>query len=136
MRAKPDLVPDCDVHGAPMCRVECSGAAFGLGPRDMCIWRCTERDCDRYFYGSIGYRSSEGRCDPTSAPHCRLEGAYLVVQQRLGVYICPVAGCTTVEHWRPRALWRQDVGSESPGSFEEFDSDAVGSGQTVGTLSH
>jgi hypothetical protein len=99
MRAKPDLVPDCDVHGAPMCRVECSGAALGLGPRDIYIWRCPEQGCNRYFYGSSGYGHVGCLHDPNLAPQCMREGAYLVVQRRLGLYICPVVGCTTAEPW-------------------------------------
>jgi hypothetical protein len=36
VRAKPDLVPDCDVHGEPMYRDQCPASLLGLeGSRDV-----------------------------------------------------------------------------------------------------
>jgi hypothetical protein len=102
MRAKPDLVPDCDIHGEPMYRDECPARAFGLEePRDLIVWRCAREGCGRYFQGILGYcyrASAAEACPPT--PRCHREGAFLVVQRALGSYICPVAGCTIVRDWQ------------------------------------
>src|SRR5215831_5600554 len=90
MRAKSGLVPDCDVHGEPMYLAECPGSVFGLANRDIHVWRCAREDCDRYFYGTV------------QAPRCASEGAFLVAQQSLGLYVCPVDGCNTIRPWMPR----------------------------------
>lgn len=101
MRAKSDLVPDCDVHGEPMYPDECRASALGLeGNRDLYIWRCGRAGCGRFFYGTVGYRyrsQTAGTADRT--PRCPREGAYLVVQRAFGSYICPVAGCISKELW-------------------------------------
>ena len=98
MRAKADLIPDCDVHGEPMFLDECPAPALGLeGSRDMIVWRCSRHGCRRYFYGTVGYRDSPPAANiaiPT--PRCERDGAFLVVQDALGSSICPVAGCGTV----------------------------------------
>jgi len=101
VRAKPDLVPDCDVHGEPMYRDECAASAVGLkGDREEVVWRCPHEECGRYFHGTVGYRSHvaiASRAIPT--PRCEREGAFLVVQHTLGSYICPVAGCPMSAGW-------------------------------------
>ncbi len=101
MRAKSDLIPDCDIHGEPMHRDECPASVLGLeGRRDLHVWRCGHPGCGRYFYGTVGY------CDNTQKGHangrssrCSREGAFLVAQRALGRYICPVAGCNETEPW-------------------------------------
>lgn len=133
MRAKPDLVPDCDVHGKPMCRVQSSGSALGLGHRDIYVWRCAQQGCSRYFYGTVGYGPSDH--EDNKALRCLREGAYLVAQRDLGVYICPVDGCSTAQPWPARKLCRQDVASISSGGSEDFDAGLVGAGQAVRMLS-
>ena len=102
MRAKPNLVPDCDVHGEPMFRDEYPASALGLeGRRDIIIWRCTREGCGRYFYGTVGYRDCPDIARTrTTTVRCREDGAYLVVQRARGSYICPVAGCTSIEPWQ------------------------------------
>lgn len=99
MRAKVDLVPDCDVHGEPMYRDECPASVLGLpGSRDVIVWRCAQQGCGRYFEGSVGYR----HCPPvagTPTPRCLRDGAFLVVQRAVGLYLCPVAGCTNGQAW-------------------------------------
>lgn len=99
MRAKPELVPDCDVHGERMFRAECSPAALGLpGRRDVIVWRCAHEGCGRYFEGSVGYRDHlVASLAPT--PRCVREGAFLVVQRTMCRYICPVAGCPHAQAW-------------------------------------
>jgi len=101
VRAKPDLIPDCDVHGAPMYRDECRACALGLDDsRDVVVWRCAKKGCSRYFLGTVGYRScvaAEDCAAPTR--RCTREGAFLVVQRALGASICPVEGCTTLHTW-------------------------------------
>jgi len=99
VRAKPDLIPDCDVHGEPMVQDECPASLLGLeGSRDLLIWRCTRSGCGRYFHGTVGYRDAgSSAVVNTGAPKCAREGAFLVVQGALGVRICPVAGCHTVQ---------------------------------------
>ncbi|PWT97832.1 MAG: hypothetical protein C5B51_30455, partial [Terriglobia bacterium] len=101
MRAKPDLVPECDLHGERMNRAEYPAATLGLeGRRDVHVWRCTHEGCHRFFYGTLGYRTrlAENGC---TTPQCPREGAFLVVQGDLGSYICPVDGCRTVRPWHP-----------------------------------
>jgi len=102
MRAKPDLIPDCDVHGEPMFRDELPASELGLeGHRDVVFWRCLNKGCGRYFHGTVGYRdfpAAVSKRNPTV--HCEREGAFLIVQRDLGSYICPVAGCTRVQEWR------------------------------------
>jgi hypothetical protein len=106
MKAKPDLVPDCDVHGEPMYRDECAASVLGLeGSRDVIVWRCCHQGCGRYFHGTAGYRN----CPPAAdngilTPRCAREGAFLIVQRTLGSYICPVAGCTKTEPWQAPVL--------------------------------
>jgi hypothetical protein len=102
MRAKPDLVPDCDVHGEPMCRDEPPASALGFkGDRDVIVWRCAREGCRRYFHGTVGYRYSPRPPAPVApTPHCEHEAAFLVVQRALGSYICPVAGCNTAQVWQ------------------------------------
>lgn len=101
MKAKPDLIPDCDVHGTPMYRDQCRGWELGLKDgRDVVVWRCAESGCHRYFLGTLGYRS----CDPIGdqgepTPRCAREGAFLVVQRAWNVSICPVDGCATKQPW-------------------------------------
>ena len=77
MRAKPDLVPDCDVHGEPMYRDECAASALGLkGDREEVVWRCPHEECGRYFHGTVGYRSHvtiASRAIPT--PRCERGGS-------------------------------------------------------------
>lgn len=101
MRAKLDLVPDCDVHGEPMYLDECSPSALGLeGVRDVIVWRCAHDGCGRYFLGTVGYRDCPGfvgKGVPT--PRCRRESAFLVAQRALSLYVCPVGGCKTVQGW-------------------------------------
>jgi hypothetical protein len=101
MRAKPDLVPDCDVHGEPMYRDESPASALGLkGNRDVIAWHCVHEGCGRYFHGTVGYRYCPRSTAPvTPTPHCEHESAFLVVQRALGSYICPVAGCSTAQVW-------------------------------------
>ena len=101
MRAKPDLMPDCDIHGEPMYRDECPAHMLGLkGSRDLIIWRCSHTGCGRFFYGTVGYRSIGPVADVEPTPQCDQERAFLVVQRDLGSYICPVAGCSTVQIWQ------------------------------------
>jgi ClpX C4-type zinc finger len=102
MRSKPDLVPDCDVHGEPMYRDESPACALGLkGNRDVIVWRCACEGCGRYFHGTVGYRDRPRSSAPvTPTPHCEHEAAFLVVQRGLGSYICPVAGCSTAQVWQ------------------------------------
>ena len=102
MRAKSGLVPDCDVHGEPMYLAECPGSVFGLANRDIHVWRCAREDCDRYFYGTVGYRYTMEANGTAQAPRCASEGAFLVAQQSLGLYVCPVDGCNTIRPWMPR----------------------------------
>src|SRR5947209_15651402 len=99
MRAKPGLVPDCDVHGEPMFRDECDARSLGLpGDRDIIMWRCARPGCGRVFEGAIGYVDCPPHaCSPT--PQCAREGAFLVAQWAIGRYLCPVAGCTTEQAW-------------------------------------
>ena len=101
MQAKPNLVPDCDIHGEPMYREECRASALGLdGSRDLHIWRCGREGCGRFFYGTVGYRyRNQTAGGATRTPRCPREGAYLVVKRAFGSYICPVAGCITTELW-------------------------------------
>lgn len=101
MRAKPDLVPDCDVHGEPMYRDELPASELGLeGSRDVIVWRCGCHGCRRYFEGGVGYRdTNSGRGRVESTPRCANDRAFLVVQRTLNEYICPVAGCATVHAW-------------------------------------
>jgi len=110
MRAKPDLIPDCDVHGEPMVRDELPASALGLeGRRDVVFWRCDHNGCGRYFHGTVGYRdfpAALGNRIPTL--RCEREGAFLIVQSNLGSYICPVAGCSTVQEWLLES--RQEAG--------------------------
>lgn len=102
MRAKPDLTPDCDVHGEPMYKTECPASVLGMAKRtDITIWSCSRRGCQRYFHGTQGYRYLDlpkGEDAPT--PRCANEGAYLVVQRALRSYICPVDGCTKKSAWQ------------------------------------
>jgi len=102
MRSKPDLVPDCDVHGEPMYRDESPAFALGLkGNRDVIVWRCAREGCGRYFHGTVGYRYCPRPSPPViPTPHCEHESAFLVVQRALGSYICPVAGCSTAQVWQ------------------------------------
>jgi ClpX C4-type zinc finger len=102
MRSKPDLVPDCDVHGEPMYRDESPASALGLkGNRDVIVWRCAREGCGRYFHGTVGYRyCPRPSALVTPTPHCEHEAAFLVVQRALGSYICPVAGCSTAQVWQ------------------------------------
>jgi hypothetical protein len=102
MRAKPELVPDCDVHGEPMYRDESPAFALGLkGNRDVIVWRCAREGCGRYFHGTVGYRYCPRPSAPaTPTPHCEHESAFLVVQRALGSYICPVDGCGTAQVWQ------------------------------------
>ena len=101
MRAKAELIPDCDIHGEAMYRNERPARELGLaGSRDVVVWCCALPGCRRYFEGSVGYRDAlPGSCETRATPRCHHEGAFLVVQRRLGSYICPVAGCTTVSLW-------------------------------------
>ena len=102
MKAKPDLVPDCDVHGAPMFLDECSPSTLGLeGSHDLIVWRCAHPGCGRYFYGTLGYRYSPPFTRTAAGtPRCKREGAFLVVQEARGLSICPVAGCNTAQPWQ------------------------------------
>ncbi len=108
MRAKPDLVPDCDLHGEPMYRDELPAGELGLaGSRDVIVWRCRCAGCRRYFEGGTGYRDAPRGGETDSTPQCPNEGAFLVAQRATGSYICPVAGCSTVHEWeaaRPQEL--------------------------------
>jgi hypothetical protein len=101
MKAKPDLVPDCDIHGEPMRREECPPHAVGIDEhRDLVLWVCTRVGCGRFFHGTVGYRYRNPIAEtrpPT--PRCQGEGAFLVVQGKRGVYICPVAGCPNIREW-------------------------------------
>src|SRR5690349_14368474 len=67
------------------------------GSRDVIVWRCRRPGCGRYFEGAVGYRDarSGGRI-ANSTPRCPNDGAFLVAQQALEAYICPVARCATV----------------------------------------
>ncbi len=99
MRAKADLVPDCDVHGEPMYRADCPASVLGLkGSRDVTIWRCAHGGCSRFFEGAIGYRHMAAERGALT-PRCTREGAFLVAQGKLGKYVCPVAGCRSEEAW-------------------------------------
>ncbi len=102
MRAKADLVPDCDVHGEPMCLDERPAQVLALkGNRDVIFWRCTHEGCGRFFYGTVGYRGGAPEaCENVPALRCKRDRAFLVAQQALGSYICPVAGCKTVADWQ------------------------------------
>jgi hypothetical protein len=103
MRAKPDLAPDCDVHGEAMVRDERPALTLGLeGYRDELFWRCARDGCHRYFHGSLGYRDLsqvESNAD-NSTMRCERDGAFLVVQKVIGSYICPVAGCQSFHDWQ------------------------------------
>ena len=106
MRAKSDLIPDCDVHGEPMFRQECAAASLGLeGGRDLYVWCCPRPDCERYFRGTVGYAN---KAQPPRmmerTPQCPEEGAFLVVQQGASEYICPVAGCKQHQPWHASEL--------------------------------
>ena len=99
MRAKADLVPDCDVHGETMSREECSAVSLGLpGSRDVIVWRCRHDGCGRYFEGGVGYRNISA-AEVTPGPRCARDRAFLVVQRALSRSICPVAGCTNEQPW-------------------------------------
>ena len=102
VRAKSGLVPDCDVHGEPMYLDERPASALGLeGDRDLIFWRCAREGCGRFFYGTVGYRYCPAVAGTgPSTPRCTREGAFLVAQQILGRYICPVAGCKTLQAWQ------------------------------------
>lgn len=101
MKAKSDLVPDCDIHGEPMYLDERPASALGLaGNRDVITWRCAQPGCGRFFYGTVGYRYTPAAGTDALTPRCKMEGAFLVVQEILGSYICPVAGCKTVDAWQ------------------------------------
>ena len=89
-----------------MDREECPASILGLhGQRDILVWRCGHPGCGRYFYGTVGYRYnvqtaySKGR-----TPQCTREGAFLVAQRALGLYVCPVAGCSGTEQWQESKL--------------------------------
>lgn len=101
MRAKPDLIPDCDVHGAPMYRDQCRGWELGLRDnRDVVVWRCAHQGCGRFFLGTLGYRSCcPGEDQTLPTPRCAREGAFLVVQRAWNLAICPVDGCPTRQPW-------------------------------------
>ncbi|HLK47331.1 MAG TPA: hypothetical protein VKT49_04300 [Bryobacteraceae bacterium] len=101
MRAKPDLVPDCDVHGKPMYRDERPASELGLaGSRDVIVWRCCCEGCRRYFEGATGYRDARpSGVEADLTPRCPNDGAFLVAQRARDSYICPVAGCSTVHAW-------------------------------------
>lgn len=79
MKPKPDLIPDCDIHGEPMYRDECPASALGLeGHRDLIVWRCAHKGCGRYFYGTVGYRYCMQMAGARgSTPQCPQEGAFL-----------------------------------------------------------
>jgi hypothetical protein len=101
VRAKPELVPDCDIHGEPMSRGECPASELGLrGSRDMIVWRCGHAGCKRYFEGAVGYRDCSADGGEVAPPRCPREGAFLVLQRAMGSYVCPVDGCKTVQSWR------------------------------------
>src|SRR5690349_7580403 len=101
MRAKPDLVPDCDLHREPMYRQECRPGELGLeGTREVIVWRCAHAGCGRFFLGTVGYQSYPPipvTADPSR--RCARHGAFLVAQG--GSFICPVAGCETERALRP-----------------------------------
>lgn len=115
MRAKSDLVPDCDVHGEPMYRDECRASALGLdGSRDLHVWRCAREGCSRYFYGTVGYRyPNQTAGTAAGTPRCPREGGYLVVQRTLGSYICPVARCPNRKPWTAISSRKAKAGDES-----------------------
>lgn len=99
MRAKPELVPDCDVHGESMYRDECRASDLGLeGSRDIIVWRCAHPGCTRYFEGAVGYRNLASRAS-VMTPRCAREGAFLVTQRALSRYVCPVEGCANGQAW-------------------------------------
>jgi hypothetical protein len=102
MRAKPDLTPDCDVHGEPMYKTECPASVLGMDKRtDITFWSCSHRGCSRYFHGTLGYRYLDlPKGAGSQTPRCSNEGAYMVVQRALGSYICPVAGCKKERAWQ------------------------------------
>jgi hypothetical protein len=102
MRAKPDLIPDCDIHGEPMYRDECPARALGLtGGRDLIVWRCCRHGCGRYFLGTVGYaHATPLACPVVPTPRCEREGAFLIVQRTLGAYICLVDGCSKTCVWQ------------------------------------
>ena len=103
MRAKPDLVPDCDVHGRAMRREEWPAAALGMnGNRDVLAWCCTLDGCGRFFHGAVGYQYRPPRAqEGLPTPRCDREGAFLVAQRDLESYICPVDGCYGAQLWEP-----------------------------------
>jgi len=75
--------------------------AFGLeGRREVLVWRCSHKGCERYFYGTVGYQDrNPAAAAVTLSPRCPKDGAFLVVQQATRRFICPVAGCDKAETW-------------------------------------
>ena len=121
MRAKPELIPDCDIHGEAMHRDERPARELGLaGSRDVIVWCCAVAGCRRYFEGSVGYRDVPlpgSERHPT--PQCRQEGAFLVVQRNLGSYICPVAGCATTHSWNTSVSDNRQLAARASNGKEE-----------------
>jgi hypothetical protein len=119
VRAKTDLVPDCDLHGLPMYREQCRASALGFtDQRDIHIWRCVREGCGRYFYGTVGYRHlSQCASTPIETPRCVGDGAYLVAQRNLGLYICPIDGCTNAQPWTTPSV--RESGPSGPDRGEE-----------------
>jgi hypothetical protein len=83
---KPNLVPDCDVHGSPM---ERHGALTRnrleeAQTRDVEVWRCQTSSCDRYFYEDVGYQTLKGAvATDEPSPACERHGTKMVVQSCL-----------------------------------------------------
>ena len=119
VRAKADLVPDCDLHGLPMYREQCPASALGFtDQRDRHIWRCGHEGCDRYFYGTVGYRHLNlCASTPIETPRCVGDGAYLVTQRNLGLYICPIDGCPNAQPWNTPSV--RESGPSGPDRGEE-----------------
>ena len=100
MTAKPDLIPDCDVHGTPLTKTEYPGAEMGQQEDVIEVWRCTRAGCRRLFYGDSGYGSLGGAAGAEEVkPQCPKHGAFLVVQAVHQTYVCPVDGCRETRPW-------------------------------------
>ena len=110
MRAKPNLVPDCDIHAEPMYRDECPSSALGLeSGRDMIIWRCARTGCGRYFHGTFGYRWINRTNSESPTPRCGREGAFLVAQHVRQSHVCPVDGCSTERPWESAEVTQEHL---------------------------
>lgn len=102
---KPNLVPECDVHGSRMTRWVAStrNSLEEAQGREVEVWRCPTPSCDRYYYENVAYQTSKGAVGTDEpSPLCECHGTKMVVQSRLSQYICPVEGCGEQQQWPAR----------------------------------